>query len=93
MIEPRASRQVVVPNPQGFHARAADLFVRLAMRYQSRIEIIKEGERVDGKGILHILTLGAQQGTSLTIEAAGDDAEAAVDALSKLIEQGFAEGV
>ena len=78
MAEGTAFRTVVVTNPQGLHARPADMFVKLASKYQSNIEVIKDGERVDGKSILAILTLAAVQGTQLRIEATGPDAEAAL---------------
>jgi len=91
MSPDKANRTVVVTNPQGLHARPADLFVKLANRFRSSIELVKGHERIDGKSILAILTLAATQGTSLSIEAQGDDAEQALDALAALIENNFAE--
>jgi phosphocarrier protein len=91
MADGPAYRTVVVTNPQGLHARPADLFVKLASRYESTIEVIKDGERVDGKSILAILTLAAVQGTNLRIEANGPDAEAALQALTELIVRDFDE--
>jgi phosphotransferase system HPr (HPr) family protein len=84
------TRAIVIRNPQGMHARPAELFARRAMQFESRIELVCENQRVDGKSILHLLTLGARQGTQLTIEAEGQDAQAAVDALADLVERGFA---
>lgn len=89
MAETTAFRTVVVGNPQGLHARPADLFVKLASRYESNVEVIKDNERADGKSILAILTLAAEQGTQLRIEAAGPDAEAALDALADLVLRNF----
>jgi phosphotransferase system HPr (HPr) family protein len=89
MAEGVVFRTVVVNNVQGLHARPADLFVKLASQYESNIEVIKDGERVDGKSILAILTLAAVQGTQLRIEATGPDAEAALDALADLVLRGF----
>jgi phosphotransferase system HPr (HPr) family protein len=86
-----STRQVTVVNPQGFHARPAHLFVKLAATFQSRIEIVKGNEVVNGKSILDLLTLGAGNGTTLTLRADGPDAEAAVEALARLIEGGFGE--
>ena len=91
MTEEKASRTVTVMNPQGLHARPVDMFVKLANQFTSNIEIIKEGERVDGKSILSVLTLAAEQGTRLSIEATGHDANAALDALAALVASGFAE--
>jgi len=91
MSDVKASGKVVVDNPQGLHARPADLIVRLAKQYQSKIEVVKENQRVDGKSILDLLTLAAVQGTELTIEAMGDDAQAAIDALAALFATNFPE--
>ena len=91
MADGKISRTVVVTNPQGLHARPADLFVKLASQYQATIDVTKDGERVDGKSILAILTLAAVQGTELTIEASGPDAEVALNALSELVARNFDE--
>jgi phosphocarrier protein HPr len=91
MADGTLARTVVVTNPQGVHARPADLFVKLASQYQSRIDVIKDGERVDGKSILAILTLAAVEGTQLEIEATGPDAAAALGALADLVARNFDE--
>ncbi len=83
------TRVVEICNEQGLHARPAELFARQAMRFESQVEIVSGSQRVDGKSILHLLTLGAGQGTQLVIEAEGPDAQAAVDALAALVERGF----
>ena len=98
-VEPKArpgmeqilSRQAVVTNPQGIHARPADLFVKLAKQFQARVEVVCRRQRVDGKSILDILTLAAEKGTELTLEASGVDAAEALEALGKLIESDFGE--
>ena len=82
---------VTVVNPQGFHARPAHLFVKLAGSFQCQVEIVKGNEVINGKSILDLLTLGAGNGTTLTLRASGPDAEAAVEALAKLVEGGFGE--
>lgn len=91
MADNTLARTVVVTNPQGVHARPANLFVQTANQFQSRIEVIKDGERVDGKSILSILTLAAVEGTRLEIVATGPDAEAALAALADLIGRNFDE--
>ena len=88
MVE-TASRSVMVTNPQGLHARPAHAVVTLAHQFQSDIQIIRNGESVDGKSILSILTLAAEQGTRLTITATGDDSTDAVSALEELFLKGF----
>jgi len=85
------TRAVVIVNPNGLHARPAERLARTALDFESRIEIICRHERVDAKSILHLLTLGAVQGTELMIEAQGTDAEQAIEALATLVESGFIE--
>ena len=82
-----ASRDVVIANPQGLHARPADLFSRLASRFDSAVEVVKDKQRVDGKSILDVLMLAAVQGTTLTIVATGADASEAVEALARMVEE------
>jgi phosphotransferase system HPr (HPr) family protein len=83
-------RNVVVTNPQGLHARPAELFARLALKFESKIEVVRDSLQVDAKSILHVLTLGAAQGTELTLRAEGSDAEQAIEALAQLVENDFA---
>jgi phosphocarrier protein HPr len=90
-LDALATRSVTVINPQGFHARPAHLFVKLAASFPCHIEIVKGNEVINGKSILDLLTLGAGNGTTLTLKACGPDADAAVNALAKLIESGFGE--
>jgi len=82
---------VVVANPQGLHARPADLVAKTANRFAASVFIIKGNERVDAKSILNILMLAATEGTELSIETEGEDAEAALEALASMISQKFAE--
>ena len=82
---------VTVSNPEGLHARPAEMFVKLAGKFKAKIEVVKDGECVDGKSMLSILTLFAVQGTQLSIRATGCDAPDALKALSELLEGGFAE--
>jgi phosphocarrier protein HPr len=83
------SRVVVIQNEQGLHARPAEMLVRLAQQFESKIGIVRDGYRVEATSIMDLLTLGAAKGTTLTLEALGPDAQQAVDALAKLIESGF----
>ena len=84
MVDDIRIRQVVVNNPQGLHARPAHALVQLAAGFTAEIEILYKDESADGKSILAILTLGAEQGAQLTISASGEDAAQAVDALAEL---------
>jgi phosphotransferase system HPr (HPr) family protein len=91
MADSRKTRLVIVSNPQGLHARPADMFVRLALQFEARVGIFRDGERFDGKSILSLMTLAAEQGTELLLEAEGPDAERALNALAELFRRGFDE--
>ena len=78
-------KEVVVKNKQGLHARPAALFVQVANRFDSRIVVRREQEEVNGKSIMGILTLGAEKGSTIVIEADGNDAHHAVTELEKII--------
>jgi phosphotransferase system HPr (HPr) family protein len=90
MNSPCVQKSVVINHEQGLHARPAQMLARTALNYESTIEIVCNGQRVDAKSILHMLTLGAVQGTVLVFEAQGPDAEAALDAVVRLVENDFA---
>ena len=83
------TRVIVIRNEQGLHARPATLFVKLAQKYNSRIVLVRENHRVEAQNIFDVLTLAAGLGTELVLEAYGDDAEEAVEALAELVENGF----
>jgi phosphotransferase system HPr (HPr) family protein len=89
MNMPLVTRVIVIQNAQGLHARPAEMFVRLAQQFRSRIALVRETHRVEAKNIMDLLTLGAAQGTELILEADGDDAQEAIEALAKLVEDGF----
>jgi phosphocarrier protein len=84
---------VVVPivNKLGLHARAAVLFVKTAGGFAASIWVQKDGQRVNGKSIMGLLTLAAARGSSLAITAEGTDAEEAVSSLKTLVESKFGE--
>jgi phosphocarrier protein len=85
------TRSVTVVNQLGMHARAAARFVHLATRFESHIRVGCNAKVMDGKSIMGILLLAAARGTAITISAEGSDEEAAVAALSELVESGFGE--
>jgi phosphocarrier protein HPr len=78
-------QKVVISNPQGFHLRPMGAFAQLASRFESSVKVSREGQSVNGKSILDLMLLAAVQGTELTLEVAGPDAQAALDALVKLL--------
>lgn len=85
------SQNVVVPNKYGIHARPATKIVELSNSFSAEILIIKDGSFVNGKSVIGIMTLGAEQGSSLTIKATGEEAENAVREIVELIDSGFGE--
>jgi phosphotransferase system HPr (HPr) family protein len=78
-------------NKVGLHSRPAGAFVRVAKAFASSVHVRYGGKEVDGKSILAVLSLEAGQDASITIEANGADAPAAIDALRHLIETKFGE--
>jgi phosphocarrier protein HPr len=85
------SRDIEIKNKLGLHARAAAKLVHAAARFKSDIKIRKGDEEVDGKSILGILLLAAGKGSVVTIKADGEDEQAAIDAIEKLIDAKFDE--
>jgi len=91
---PKAVRNILVQNSLGLHARPAMQFVDAANQFSSNIMVIKGGTEpgeADGKSVMQMIILAAEQGTPLTITAEGDDAESAVAALAKLFDDKFGE--
>ena len=86
-----ASRDIVVSNKLGLHARPAMQFVDVANGFQSAIKVWKGDQMVDGKSIMQMMMLAATAGTPLKIVAEGEDAGPALDALEKLINSRFGE--
>jgi len=84
-------RKIEIKNKLGLHARAAAKFVNLANRFSSSVKIIKDGNEIDGKSILGILTLAATQGTMITLKVSGGDEAMALEALVELINNKFQE--
>ena len=84
-------KAVTIRNKLGLHARAAVKFVNLANRFGASVKIVKDGDEIDGKSILGILTLAATQGTTIRLITAGTDEEAAMAALVELIANRFDE--
>ena len=91
MTNERIERQVEIVNPQGFHARPAAEFVRLAASFRCDLWLEKDGVEVNAKSIMGVLMLAAEKGSQLMIHAKGDDADDALTALGDLIAGGFEE--
>ena len=82
-------RKVKIKNKQGLHARPAAIFVQVANKFDSDIVLSKAGQKVNGKSIMGIMMLAAEQGSTLCITAAGDDAHEAAEELERLLSGGL----
>ncbi len=85
------SGEIVIRNKLGLHARAAARFVAVASRFKAAIRVIREQRQVNGKSIMGVMMLAAGKGTRLRIEAEGEDAREALDALCELVDSRFEE--
>jgi len=83
------TRQVVVANENGLHARPAGKLAQHAQSFEANIHIVHEDHEVDAKSILDVLTLAAGPGDRLMIRASGSDAAAAADSLEALFKNKF----
>lgn len=87
------TRETVVKNKSGLHARPAYEFVECASRFESKIKISRADEEdfVNAKSMVMLLTLGIAQGERMILKASGPDETEAVDTLIALVESGFGE--
>ncbi len=84
-------REVTILNELGLHVRPAAEFAQTASRFRCDVSVVKDGMAVNAKSSIDLLTLAAVAGTRLTLRARGEDAQAAVEALTRLIELRFGE--
>ncbi|NNE91966.1 MAG: HPr family phosphocarrier protein [Verrucomicrobiales bacterium] len=84
-----AEQNFTIPNPEGLHARPAAKFVKLSNRFKSEIWVKKGDEEVNGKSIMGLMILAAEQGAIITVSADGPDCDEALKELGALIECGF----
>ena len=86
-----ALRTVEIVNKRGLHARASAKFVKLAGSFDAEVKVSKDGQTVDARSIMGLMMLAAAPGCSIDIQAEGDEAEEAVQALVELVEARFEE--
>jgi len=87
----RPSRNVMIRNRRGLHARAAAKFVKLAETFAAEVTVRKNGTSVSGGSIMGLMMLAAGPGSTLELRATGEEADAALDALAKLVADKFDE--
>ena len=85
------SKAVEIINKLGLHARAAAKLTQIAGAFAAEIWISRSGRRVNAKSIMGVMMLAAGQGTSVLVEAKGDDADDAIAAIAKLVAERFGE--
>ena len=85
------TRSLTIVNRRGLHARASAKFVKCADGFDAEISVSKDGQTVGGTSIMGLMTLAAAPGSSIELSASGPEAEAALAALAKLVEEGFGE--
>ncbi|KAF2988820.1 HPr family phosphocarrier protein [Methylocystis sp. MJC1] len=89
--EAAISRDLPIINKKGLHARATAKFVQCCEKFDAEITVSKDGETVGGSSIMGILTLGAGQGSTITVAANGPQALEAIEALEALVANRFGE--
>ena len=87
---PSVTAEIV--NKLGLHARASAKLTQVASTFAAEIWLSRSGRRVNAKSIMGVMMLAAGQGTSVVIDAEGADADAAIEALLRLIRDKFGEG-
>ena len=84
-----AEIQLLIRNQLGLHARACALFVKTASRFRSEIMVSRDGVVVNGKSIMGVMMLAAEEGSTIEVKADGPDADGAVAALQELVDGKF----
>jgi phosphocarrier protein HPr len=84
-------RVLEIVNKKGLHARASAKFVQTVERFDADVKVTRGHETVGGTSIMGLMMLAAGTGTSITVEATGNEASAVIDALAKLVGSGFGE--
>ena len=88
------AKTVLVNNPLGIHARPAALVVQRAAKFKAEIYFSKgDVQRINGKSIMGVMMLAAEQGAEITIETDGEDAAAAAEIMAELLESDFEDRI
>ncbi len=84
-------RTVTIRNRTGLHTRPAAMLVKVAAKFQSDFTIRKDSFEINGKSIIGVMTLAAEQGSTLVFRFSGEDEQQAAEAVIALVERGFDE--
>ena len=85
------SKELTLINKLGLHARAAAKFVNLASGFESEISLSRNGKTVNGKSIMGVMMLAASCGSTITVDASGNDADEALQQIEQLVQGRFGE--
>ena len=91
MVDERCRATLEIVNKLGLHARAAVLLVQVSNRFDVKVTVTKDGQSVDGRSIMGVMMLAAEQGSRIEVETAGAQARAALDAITELVTNRFNE--
>ena len=83
----RIEQEIIIRNSQGLHARPAAIFVQIASKFDSSVQVAKDDDLVDGKSIIAILSLGATQGSRVRLILEGEDSKNALEELQAFLEK------
>lgn len=86
-------KTVTIVNKAGMHTRPASFLVKIASKYDSEFYIVKDGFRINGKSIIGVMTLAAEQGSKVTLQFEGKEEEKASKEIIQFFEDGFGEPV
>lgn len=87
------TRELLITNKRGLHARASAKFVQLVERFNANVSVTRNGETVGGTSIMGLMMLAASPGCCITVRASGADAQSALDALAQLVADRFGEEI
>jgi len=85
-------KKIEIRNPQGLHARPASIFVQIANKFESDVTVRKDDEAANGKSIMGLLVLGANQGSVVEVEVCGPDAERMMEELEEFLTKDETDG-
>ncbi|HXT02710.1 MAG TPA: HPr family phosphocarrier protein [Casimicrobiaceae bacterium] len=85
-------REIEIVNKLGLHARASAKLTQLAAKFDSDVQVMRNGRKVNAKSIMGVMMLAAGKGSKITIETAGPDEEQALEAICALVRDCFGEG-
>ena len=85
------TKEFLIKNRLGLHARAAAMLVKLTNGFKSEVFIEKDGQRVNGKSIMGVMMLAAGKGSTISVEVSGSDALAMLEQLEQLVDNRFGE--